>query len=219
MIEEPVPGMFGGERRSRVGEPVMRDRPEARLVAEANAPAYVRVEPAPRVGRSGLCISAYVQVSEPAGASGQPQVALAHAEHAAGWSLGVDPHGRASLVAGTASGPAVLRVGEPLHSGRWYELIARIPGVTSDRLELTVRPEGEPDASGSVRLGAPVVNADGPLLWGCRSLDADGRPELAFAGRVADVLIVADAEASGSRDDLSSDPRRAVRWPLDASVG
>lgn len=193
--------------------------PEPRVVAEDRCPVYVRVDPAPRVGASGLYVAALIRSADPVGRPARTQVALAHAEHAAGWSLGVDPHGRASLVAGTASGPAVLRVGEPLHSGRWYELIARIPGVTSDRLELTVRPEGEPDASGSVRLGAPVVNADGPLLWGCRSLDADGRPELAFAGRVADVLIVADAEASGSRDDLSSDPRRAIRWPLDESVG
>lgn len=189
------------------------------VVAEDRSPAYVRVDPAPRVGASGLYVAVLIRPADPVARPARTQVALAHAEHATGWSLGMDPHGRASLVAGTAAGPAVLRVGESLQPGRWYELIARIPGVTSDRLELTVRADGESDHSGSVRLGAPVVNADGPLLWGCRSLDGDGRAQLAFAGRVADVLIVADADASGSRDGLASDPRRAVRWTLDASVG
>lgn len=196
--------------------------PEAHLIAEASRPAYVRIEPAPRVGPMGLCVSAFIQAGEPAGAHGLPQVALAHAEHATGWSLGLDPEGRASLVVGTESGPAVLRLTPPLQGGTWYELVARIPGPLSEpRMTLAVRRRGraDGDAEGSVRIGAPVLNARGPLLWGCRSLFDDIHPEFAFSGRVADVLIVADSSAVISRQDVAPDARRAVRWQLDVAVG
>lgn len=194
--------------------------PVPEVVDEPGQPAYVRIDPAPMIGAAGLLVRVCVEPASPVLASPAPQVALAHAEDAEGWSLGIDEAGRPSLVVGTRSGPAAVRLAEPLRPGGRYEFAARIPGPTSDRLVLAVSGDGiAGELSGWVRLAGPVLNARGPLLWGCRSLRGGVRPEFPFTGRVSDVAIVADAAAEGSRNALASDPRRAVRWLSAARTG
>lgn len=194
------------------------------LEQETAVGSYVRVDGMPASGPAGLTISVRVLPTRPGDAALGSQVVLAHAQDAAGWSLGMDAKGRATLTVGTAAGPVSVSAGPPLSAGLWYEFEARIPGDTGLKLALAVRSVGTfasdastapaVEASASVRLGAPVMSTRAPLLWGCRQL-RDGRvPELSFDGRVENPVIVGDASATGYARDLAAHPAVLAAWDL-----
>lgn len=203
---------------------------EARGIVQKTAVgSYVRVERMPGVGSAGLTIAVAIMPTRPGDPAVGPQVALAHAQDAAGWSIGLDAKGRVTLSVGTRNGPVAVSVGDPVPAGQWVEVVARIPGSPGGRLELDATFSGtfesnrfvaaRTTARASVALGSPVMTSPGPMLWGCRAL-RDGRvPELSFDGRVEDPVLVADATAVGSRVELAEHPVVVAAWDLAADIG
>lgn len=192
-----------------------------RIVTDASpGDTYVRVDRFPPAGEHGLTIAVALTPTHP-GESRTPQAALAHAQDAAGWSVGLGADGRATLSVGTARGPVSLAAGTPLAAGRRVEVLARIPGRPGGRLEIAVSAadDADPAATASVVLGAPMIGARAPLLWGCRELRDDARPLLLFDGEVAAPVIVADAAAQGARADLAAHPAVVAAWEITALVG
>jgi N,N-dimethylformamidase len=190
--------------------------------------SYVRVDGVPPISAAGLTVALAIMPTRAGHAELGSQVALAHAADATGWSIGLNAHGRATVTIGTAGGPAAVTAGPPLENGRWYELVARIPGTPGGELSLSVRSAGTfasnrfvgdvVEAEASARIGAPVIPARGPLLWGCRQLHAGVTPELCFDGRVEDPVVVADAAAPGDRRTLAAHPAVIAAWDLAADI-
>jgi hypothetical protein len=175
------------------------------IVSEPDRPVYVRIDSVPALGPAGLTVSLMLSPARPCDPDRGAQVALACAEHAVGWSIGLDPSGRVSLVLSTQYGPVAVTSANRLQAGRRYRVVARIPGEPG-RLEVSVEPEDavsgtEIDVAG-VRVGAPGIASRGPLLWGCRSLFDGIRPELPFDGVVGDVRLDAGAAAMSWDQDV-----------------
>ena len=188
---------------------------QPQVVSDPQLPVYVRIDRVPALGPAGLTVSAAIRPSRPGERGRGAQVALACAEHAAGWSIGLDSAGRASLAVGTRHGPVSVTSATAVAADRWYEIIARIPGGPG-RLEMSVQPR-DPDLDESaetagVLISAAVVASRGPLLWGCRSLFDGARPELPFDGFVADLALTAG-------DGLSATDAVAMSWMREEVVG
>jgi N,N-dimethylformamidase len=186
--------------------------------------SYARFDSIPPIGESGLVVALALMPTTPGNPALGPQAAIAHTADGAGWWVGLGADGRACVGLCTTSGPVSLAVGDPLAPGCWVEVRAVIPGRPGGKLRIEVTPAGTfasnrfvrppgDTASASVVLGAPVVPAPGPLLWGCRSLRADRRPELSFDGRLENPVIVADTSAAGSRRELAAHPAAATASP------
>ncbi|MFL2000332.1 hypothetical protein [Microbacterium sp. A1-JK] len=158
---------------------------------------YVRVDRPPALGEAGFSVTVGIRPDRPVGQG--PQGALAHALDAAGWWIGVGDDGRATVGMGTTAGPVSVSAGDPLAAGEWAQIAVRIPGRVGDRLEIAVRASSGPDAPArSVVVGARLVAAPGPLVWGCRALRDRRVPQHPFLGAIGPVLL----------DDGSS----AVAW-------
>ena len=170
--------------------------PDARVVESPGIPVHVRIEGAPPIAPDGLVVEVRLRVDDPA--TGTPQVAVAHAEHATGWSLGIDGSGQPTLTLGTALGPVSLRTPATLTAGAEHALLARIPGEAPGVVTLVHRDAEGCERSATVRIGAAVVPSRGPLLWGCRSLYDGVRPELILGGEVSDVRLSADADGGSA---------------------
>lgn len=204
---------------------------EARGLDQATATgSYARFDAVPPIGPAGLVVALALLPTTPGDPALGPQVAIAHAADGTGWWVGLGPDGRACAGVCTTSGPVSLPVGEPLAAGCWVEVRVVIPGRPGERLRIEVAPEGTfaanrfvrppaATATASVVVGAPVVPARGPLLWGCRSLRDGREPELGFDGRVENPVIVADATATGSRRELAAHPAVVAAWDLGAGIG
>lgn len=200
------------------------------LYQEAAVGSYARFPAPPPSGARGLTIAFAAKPMRAGHEELGAQVMLAHAEDGFGWSIGLSPEGRVSMVVSTTRGPLSLTVGEPLANGCWVEIVARIPGAPGGRLELSVAPAGTHESNafvrsgaqpavGSVAFGAPLAPSSGPLLWGCRSLLKGRTPEFPYDGRIEDPVIVADGSADGSRAELASHPAVLAAWDLAASIG
>ncbi|RKT35815.1 hypothetical protein DEU34_0320 [Microbacterium sp. AG1240] len=149
---------------------------------------YVRVDRPPALGEAGLRVTVGIRPDRPVGQG--PQGALAHALDAAGWWIGVGDDGRATVGMGTTAGPVSLSAGDPLAAGEWAEIAVRIPGRPGDRLEVVVRPSsGAASPVRSVVVGARLVAAPGPLLWGCRGLRDRRVPQHPFLGAIGPVRV------------------------------
>ncbi|WP_147437785.1 N,N-dimethylformamidase beta subunit family domain-containing protein [Streptomyces radicis] len=192
--------------------------------------SYARFDGVPPLGKGGLLVALALMPTTPGDPAFGPQVALAHAADGTGWWVGLAPDGRACVGVCTTAGPVSLAVGEPLAAGRWVEVRATIPGRPGERLTIEVTPAGTvasnrfvgppgDTATAAAVIGARVVPARGPLLWGCRSLGAGGRPEMSFDGRLENPVIVADASATGSRRELAAHPAAVAAWDLGADIG
>lgn len=179
---------------------------QPQAVSEPGEPLFVRIDRVPALGREGLTVSLVLNPARPGDVGRGAQVALACAEHAAGWSIGLDPSGRVSLVMSTRSGPVAVTSASALEADRRYRVVARIPGEPG-WLEVSVRQEGAAAEAemARVRVGVPGVASRGPLLWGCRSLFDGIRPELPFDGAVGEVRL----DAGGA----------VMTWDFDAVVG
>jgi hypothetical protein len=154
---------------------------------EAGVP-YVRVDRPPAFAEAGLRVTVGIRPDHPVGRG--PQGALAHALDAAGWWIGIGDDGRATAGMGTTAGPVSLSAGDPLAAGEWAEIAVRIPGRAGDRLEVSVRTSsGAASPVRSVVVGARLVAAPGPLLWGCRGLRDRRVPQHPFLGAVGPVLL------------------------------
>lgn len=195
---------------------------QPRVVSEPGLPAYVRIDRGPALGPSGLTVSLLLSPARPGDAERGVQVALACAEHAAGWSLGLDPSGRVSLVVGTRHGPVAVTSAGRLEPSARYRVVASIPGGPG-LLEVSVRREGATAGSAvdaaRVRVGVPAVASRGPLLWGCRSLFDGVRPELPFDGVVGDVRLAAGAEVPEETESRAASAAIAMSWPHEVVVG
>lgn len=179
-------------------ETAVQGMSQPRIVSEPGRPTYVRIDRVPALGSAGLTVSLVLSPAHPGVRGRGSQVALACAEHGVGWSIGLDPWGRVSLVMNTRHGPVAVTSARALEAGRRYRVVARIPGVPG-RLEVSVQSEeaaadAETDAA-RVLIGATAVTSRGPLLWGCRALFDGVRPELPFDGTVGDVRLEAGAAA------------------------
>ncbi len=171
---------------------------QPQVVSEPDRPAYARIDRVPALGPAGLTVSLTLSPAHPGDPDRGAQVALACAEHALGWSIGLDASGRLSLVLSTRYGPVAVTSARRLEADRRYRVVARIPGEPG-RLEVSVQTEDaasgiEIDGAG-VQVGSPGVASRGPLLLGCRSLFDGVRPELPFDGVVGDVRLDAGAAA------------------------
>ncbi|MEU6642576.1 N,N-dimethylformamidase beta subunit family domain-containing protein [Saccharomonospora sp. NPDC046836] len=191
--------------------------------------SYARFDGIPPIGKDGLVVALAFMPTTPGDPAFGPQVAIAHAADGTGWWVGVGSDGRACAGVCTTSGPVSLAVGAPLAAGCWVEVRAVIPGRPGERLRIEVTPAGTfasnrfvrapcDTVAASVVVGAQVVPARGPLLWGCRSLRPDG-PELSFDGRIENPVIVADAAATGSRGELAEHLAVVAAWDLGADIG
>lgn len=199
----------------------MREVSQPRIVSDPARPTYVRVDRVPALGAVGLTLSLVLSAARPGDAERGAQVALACAEHAAGWSVGLDPSGRVSLVIGR-HGPVAVTSASGLDADRRYPVVARIPGGPG-RLEVSVQPEcasagSEADTAG-VRVGVPGVASRGPLLWGCRSLFDGVRPELPFDGVVGDVRLAAGSESPDATGSGAAAGGDVMSWVRDVVVG
>lgn len=195
---------------------------QPRIVSESGLPTYVRIDRVPALGPTGLTVSLLLSPARPGDAVRGAQVALACAEHAAGWSLGLDPSGRVSLVVGTGHGPVAVTSAGRLEPGARYRIVARIPGWPG-MLEVSVRPEGAASTStvdaARVRVGLPAVASRGPLLWGCRSLFDGVRPELPFDGVVGDVRLAVGVEAPEGAESSAPPGAISMSWPDEVVLG
>ncbi|MFT4215055.1 MAG: hypothetical protein QM622_09810 [Microbacterium sp.] len=159
----------------------------AELRIDRDGRRYLRVAGIPTIDACGVTITARLQ---PRGApTGIPRVAVAHAQHAAGWWIGVNARGRISVGVATREGPVALPAGDPLREGESAIVTAVVPGRPGERLEVSVDTGGATPTRADVVLGSPVLPARTPLTWGGRFLDRDSL-ELPFGGAVADVVIV-----------------------------
>ncbi|MFK4804598.1 hypothetical protein ACI3KX_01910 [Microbacterium sp. ZW CA_36] len=195
---------------------------QPRIVSEPALPTYARIDGVPALGAAGLTVSLVLSAARPGDAGRGAQVALACAEHAAGWSVGLDPSGRVSLVVGTRHGPVAVTSASGLDADRRYRVVARIPGGPG-RLEVSVQPEyaaagSEVDTAG-VRVGVPGVASRGPLLWGCRSLFDGVRPELPFDGVVGDVRLAAGGESPDAMGPAAAAGVAVMSWVQEVVVG
>ncbi|MCC2032483.1 LamG domain-containing protein [Microbacterium allomyrinae] len=200
----------------------MQQMSRPRIVSEPTQPTYVRIDRVPALGTAGLTVSLVLSARHPGDASRGAQVALACAEHAAGWSLGLDPSGRVSLVVGTRHGPVAVTSANRLDADRRYRVVARIPGGPG-RLEVSVQPASGPagtevDTAG-VRVGVPGIASRGPLLWGCRSLFDGVRPELPFDGVVGDVRLAPGDESPNVTGSNVAADAEAMSWVQEVVVG
>ncbi|GAA1688038.1 large subunit of N,N-dimethylformamidase [Microbacterium sediminicola] len=191
--------------------------------------SYVRIDRLPSIGPAGLTVACAVMATRPGDETLGPQSIIGHAQDAAGWSVGLSATGRATIAVSTRSGPVSLSVGEPLEAGRWYDIVARIPGVPGERLEISLADAGtfasnrfvraaRAEQTASVVLGAPVMPARGPLLWGCRELRDDRIPLQCFDGKIENPVIVADAAATGSRAELRTNGAVVAAWDIAAGI-
>ncbi|PZF82162.1 N,N-dimethylformamidase beta subunit family domain-containing protein [Jiangella anatolica] len=225
-LEIPAAGVRRRTEAVPAAEPVEAPGIEQRTATGS----YARFGGVPPIGPDGLVVALALLPTTPGDPALGPQVAIAHAADGTGWWVGLDPSGRACVGVCTTSGPVSLSAGEPLAAGCWVEVRAVIPGRPGERLRIEVaqagtfaanrfvRPPAAP-ATASVVLGAPVVPAPGPLLWGCRSLRDGREPELSFDGRIENPVIVAAAAATGSRRELAAHPAVVAAWDLGAGIG
>lgn len=194
----------GSDHGGAMEETAIHEMSQLRVVSEAGRPTYVRIDRVPALGPTGLTVSLTLSPARPGDPGRGAQVALACAEHAAGWSIGLDPSGRVSLVLSTRYGPVAVTSASALEADRRYRVVARIPGEPG-RLEVGVQAEDDATVAASdtagVLIGAPAVASRGPLLWGCRSLFDGTRPELPFDGLVSDVRLDAGVAAMSWRDE------------------
>ncbi|WP_344751820.1 hypothetical protein [Gryllotalpicola koreensis] len=141
------------------------------------------------MGSEGL-LAAVELVPGPPPEAARPRIALAHGQDAAGWWIGLDAGGRCAVGVMTEAGPVSLPVGARLMQGEAVRVVARIPGRSGERLQVELW-HGSERVTASAVLGATVVAAAGPVVWGGRAGAAHAR--LPFLGRVAELLLVGDA--------------------------